>query len=178
MAPPDLDPLIDRDGPSYFDAEQLDMVIENSKSNRPQILDVWDGYPAARADLLRDLDEHAANPVVLSGDLHTAMAANLIRTSSDIPVAVELMTTSVTSPGLSAYFPAKEPNGVRDGILVQNPDIRYLNIENRGWLQVTLTSEKCTGEWYLLDTVHSRDYRSYVANTLSVKAGEIGKGLS
>jgi len=177
MGPPDLEPLIDRNAPSYFNAEQMDMVIASSKSHRPQILDVWDGYPAAKADFLQVLGALASNPVVLSGDLHTAMAANLVLASTDGPVAVEMMTTSVTSPTLSGYFPSREPNGVRDGILQQNPDLRFLDIEDHGWLCVTLTAEECTGEWNLLNTVHSRDFESRLAKKLSVKAGAVGKGL-
>jgi len=178
MEPPDLEPLVDRDGPSYFAKEQLDAVIAASKSHMPQILDVWDGYPAAREDFLRDLSQLAANPVVLSGDLHTALAADLVPAAGGAPVAVELMTTSVSSPGLSAYFPDKRPGGVRDGTLQQNPHLKFLDIRDRGWLSVTLTPEKCTGAWHLLDTVQSRNYRSRVARTLAVKAGAIDKGLS
>ena len=92
MEPPDLEPLVDRDAPSYFSPEAMDAVIQASKSHAPQILDVWEGYPAAREDFLQDLNEFATNPVVLSGDLHTSLAGNLIPACSVRPVAVELMT--------------------------------------------------------------------------------------
>lgn len=178
MEPPDLEPLVDTDKPSLFSRDDLLAVIDNSKNHAPQILDVWDGYPAAKDDLLRNLQEFAKNPVVLSGDLHTAMAANLSRTPDEPPVAVELMTPSVTSPGLSAYFPSREPHAVRDGSLAQNPHFRFLDIERRGWLRVELTRERCTGEWHLLDTVLETDFESTLAKTLAVRAGEISAGLS
>lgn len=178
MEPPDLEPLVDRNQPSSLSQETLDAVIAASKSHAPQILDVWEGYPYARARFLQELADRAANPVVLSGDLHTALAANLVPANSDRPVSVELMTTAVTSPTLTSVFPDKTPNGVRDATLKQNPNIRFLDTAHRGWLAVTLTAERCTGEWHLVDTVLDRDYKSWVETTLTVAAGKIGDGLS
>lgn len=178
MEPPDLEPLVDPDGPSYFDEETLAQVIERSKSHAPQILDVWEGYPAARADFLSDLAALAKNAVVLSGDLHTALAADLATGPGETPMAVELMTTSVTSPGLSVYFPDRTPNGVRDATLAQNPHLRFLDIEQRGWLCLTVTPVECIGEWHLVDTVLSRNYHSRLAKTLRVEAGRVGQGLT
>ncbi len=177
MEPPDLDPLVDRSAPSFFSEEDLDAVIEASKSHAPQILDVWEGYPVAREDFLRDLHQFAKNPVVLSGDLHTSLAGNLVRSGGDYPVAVELMTGAVSSPTLTSVFPDKFPNGVRDATLEQNPNIRFLDIAYRGWLLVTLTPEQCTGEWHLVDTVLSRDYKSWIENSLTVRAGKMAEGL-
>lgn len=180
VAPPDLEPLVDRNAPTALTEEELqqrDAAIAASKSHHPQAFDSWDGYPVARHDFLGDLANLATNPVVLSGDLHTALAANLVPSDGERPVAVEYMTTSVSSPGLAETFPDKTPHGVRDGLLEQNPDMKYLNITQRGWLCMTLTAEQCTGEWHLLDTVFSRDYQATLAETLSVRAGEIRKGL-
>ncbi len=177
MEPPDLEPLVDRDGPSYFSPENLDAIIKASKSHAPQVLDVWEGYPVAREQFLQDLDKFARNPVVLSGDLHTSLAANLIPNGGERPVAVELMAGPVSSPVLESVFPDKVPNGVRDATLVQNPNIRFLDIARRGWLVVTVTPSECTGEWHLVDTVLSRDYKSWSAATMKVGAGQIGKGL-
>lgn len=178
MEPPDLEPLVDRDAPSYFSPEAMDAVIQASKSHAPQILDVWEGYPAAREDFLQDLNEFATNPVVLSGDLHTSLAGNLIPAGSVRPVAVELMTGPVTSPTLTSVFPEKTPNGIRDSTLEQNPNMRFLDIAHRGWLSVTLTPETCVGDWHLVDSILTREYTSWKAATLSVRAGEISKGLA
>ena len=172
-----LEPLVDPNGPSSIPKELLQSIIERSKRNTPSVLDAWDGYPLAREDLYADLGRYATNPVVLSGDFHTNLAANLIPKDADQPVAVEFMTGTVSSPVLADVFPEYEPNSVRDATLEQNPSVKYLDTKHRGWLCLTLTKERCSGDWYLIDNILSRDYKSWHAKTLSVRAGEIGKGL-
>ncbi|MFQ6004230.1 MAG: alkaline phosphatase D family protein [Woeseia sp.] len=175
---PDFEPLIDTSKPSAIPMEQLQRIIERSKNNPPAVLDAWSGYPLARDDFYADLGKYAKNAVILSGDLHAHLAGDLIPAAADRPVAVEFLTGAVSSPVLSDALPEREPNSVRDGVLLQNPWLTYLDIKHRGWLCVTLTDDTCTGEWHLIDTVESRDYRSWLGKTLSVHAGRIGKGLS
>jgi len=177
MTSPNLEPLVDPEKPSVISQERLQRIIERSKSKPPSVLDTWDGYPLAREDLYTDLRNFAKNPVFLSGDLHTNLAAELISTNSEKPVAVEFMAGAVSSPTISDVLPDKTPNALRDGVLEQNPWLRYLDSKHRGWLCLTLTDEHCTGEWHLVDTVKSRNYRSWLDKTLTVRAGEIEKGL-
>ncbi len=177
MRSPDLEPVVNLDGPSYFSREALEAVVAQSKDNPPSFLDTWNGYPHAREDLLQDLAKYARNPLVLSGDLHTALAAELKPAGAERPVAVEFMTTSVSSPGIAAYLPETSPDSVRDATLEQNPGIRFLDIHHRGWLCLTVTPERCTGEWYFLSTVHDREYRSELARSFWVAAGRVADGL-
>jgi alkaline phosphatase D len=104
-------------------------------------------------------------------------ADTVVQKDSDKPVAVEFMVGAVSSPTISESLPDMRPNAVRDGVLEQNPWLRYLDSSHRGWLCLTLTDERCTGEWHLIDTVRSRDYKSWLDKTLTVRAGEIEKGL-
>ena len=177
MISPDLEPLVDPDKPSVISKEQVQSIIERSKHNPPSVLDTWDGYPLAREDLYADLGRYATNPVILSGDLHTSLAAELIPRNGDQPVAVEFMAGAVSSPAMIDVMPEREPNALRDGVLEQNPWFKYLDGSHCGWLMITLTQDSCTGEWYLIDNVQSRYYKSWHDKTLSVRAGEIGKGL-
>ena len=177
MISPDLEPIVDPDKPSVLPKERVQGIIERSKHNPPSVLDTWDGYPMAREDLYSDLGRYAVNPVFLSGDLHTNLAAELIPEDLDKPVAVELMAGAVSSPTISDVLPEKRPNALRDGVLEQNPDIKYLDGRHHGWLSVTLTHQECVGEWYLIDNIKSRDYKSWLDRTLVVRAGEIGKGF-
>lgn len=172
-----LEPLIDLESNAGLPREMLEQYIAASRSNPPMLLDTWNGYPIAREEFLRVLAQHARNPVVLTGDLHTAMAADLIPAGATTPVAVELMTTSVTSPGFDQYLPQVRPNAVRDATLEINPMLKYMETSRRGWLAVRFNREECTAEWRLVDTVHEPAYTVSVDRRLKVRAGEIAGGL-
>jgi alkaline phosphatase D len=174
---PDLEPLIDPDGPTYIGRERLHRTIAMSKGNPTLLLDTWDGYPVAREDLLNDLTELAANPVILSGDLHTAIAGNLTPVGQEKPVAVEFMTGSVTSPGFAEYLPEYEPGSLSAEAVKLNSGLRYMETSRRGWLCLTISKTECTGEWHLLDSVRATTYESTLDRRLTVKAGQVSRGL-
>ncbi len=177
---PDLEPLLDmsRDPNMTSEARQtLEGYIAASKGNPRLLFDTWDGYPLAREDFLATLAEHASNPVVLSGDLHTSLAGNLIPYGSDTPVAVEFMTGSVTSPGFSQYLPEVHPGAMRDATLELNPWLRYMETDRRGWVRLAVSHESVVGEWNLVSTVHDREYTATVDRRLEVRAGAIADGL-
>jgi alkaline phosphatase D len=141
------------------------------------LLDTWNGYPVAREAFLADLARFATNPVVLSGDLHTSLAGNLVPAGGTQPVSVEFLTTSVSSPGFAEYLPERRPGAVRDATLELNPALRYMETDRRGWLRIELDGDSCTGEWHLVDTVHRPAYRSHVDARLVVHAGRVAQGL-
>lgn len=66
-------------------------------------MDKWDGYPLERAEVLNALgDSGVANPVVLTGDIHSSWVTRLLRDFEDERsevVATELVCTSLTSGG-------------------------------------------------------------------------------
>lgn len=175
---PDLSPLIDLESNAGLPREQLEQYIAVSRSNPPMLLDTWNGYPVAREEFLATLGAYAENPVVLTGDLHTAMAADLVPRGGTDPVAVELMTTSVTSPGFDQYLPQVRPNAVRDATLELNAMLRYMETARRGWLLVRLDRQQCLAEWHLVDSVHQPEYEKTVDRRLRVDAGRIADGLA
>jgi alkaline phosphatase D len=174
---PDLEPLLDLERESMAPADLLARNVALSKSNPPLLLDTWDGYPAARQHFLQDLYEYANNPVVLSGDLHTPLAGNLVPWGHGKPVAVEFMTGSVTSPGFAEYLPERKPGTVRDATLALNTNLQYMETDRRGWMCLSVTPDTCVAEWHLLSTVHEQNYASEVDKRLAVRAGKIAEGL-
>ena len=174
---PELGPLLDRERPSMLPREQLDHYVALSKGSPPLVLDTWNGYPHARENLLRDLQELARNPVVLSGDLHTSMANNVFAHDGEKPVTVEIMPPAVSSPGFDEYLPLREPDALIAATQAVNPAVRYMDTRRRGWVYLTVTSEECAAEWHLIDTVHSRDYTTVVDGRFAVAAGEVATGL-
>ncbi len=178
LVSPDLEPLLDLEKGGGLPREMLERLVAVSKSNPPMVLDTWNGYPVAREEFLGALAAHARNPVVVTGDMHTSSASNLVPQGAEAPVAVELMTTSVTSPGFDEYLPQVQPNAVRDATLEVNPVLRYMETNRRGWLAVHFTQSDCIAEWHLVDTVHDRGYTKSVDKRLTVKAGGLAEGLN
>lgn len=174
---PDLEPLLDLDKPAMVSTEVLQQNIAVSKGNPPVLLDTWDGYPWARRQLLKDILRYGRNTVVLSGDLHTSIAGNVVLDDEDEAVTVEFMPTSVTSPGFAEYLPERQPGGVAAATLKQNPGMRYMETDRRGWLCMTFTHQECIGEWHLLDTITEPGYTVSVDRRLSVAAGNVAAGL-
>jgi alkaline phosphatase D len=135
----------------------------------PLNLDAWDGYPAARDRLLRSALDSNSNLVVLSGDSHNGWAFDLDLAGT--PAGAEFAGSSVTSPGLEAYAPGVAPAEVARALRVRNPALRWAELQRRGYLTLTLTRERATGEWLSLDTVRTRSTRLAGRHAMSVARG-------
>jgi alkaline phosphatase D len=85
--------------------------------------DIWDGYPVARNRILGHLlDAGTSNPVVLTGDVHSAWV-NDLKADWDDPasatIATEFVTTSITSD--NPYGPQL------GGLRLLNPHVRFFD---------------------------------------------------
>ena len=102
--------------------------------------DAWDGYPSARERLLVGIAEmRLNNAVVLGGDVHMNVAANLrVRPNDEQSpvVASEIVTTSVSSRGMGDALLAT----IRDN----NPDIRHARSDERGYTLLDVRPEGVT----------------------------------
>ncbi len=120
-----------------------------SERGRGYWTDGWDGYPAARARLLRTLERHAVrNALVLSGDVHAAYVADLHvdpeRQDSPL-VATEFCATSITSQG---------PSASRVAAIVQaNPHIRFAEGGKRGYLVIDFARAEAEARLREVETV-------------------------
>jgi alkaline phosphatase D len=127
-------------------------------------LDQWDGYPQSRTQILDQLEaERIDNLVVLTGDIHTAWALDIARDpmgdgydpdSGRGSLAVELVTTSVTSPG-----PKGEPEALRErekSIIDTRPHIKYVNLREHGYLLLDVDAERALGEYWFVDRLLER----------------------
>lgn len=115
-------------------------------------LDAWDGYPAARRRLMRSL-EQASNPVVLTGDIHRAVAAELPADLDDPTgptAAVELFCTSIGSDGDGA-----ETDDYAD-VWLSYPYVKYYHAR-RGYLLLDLTPEELIATYVAVDWVEADD---------------------
>jgi alkaline phosphatase D len=112
----------------------------------------------------------AANPLVLSGDVHTFYAAELRRdptrprSAGNPVVATEFCGTSVTS--------SSRPQERTAQYVAMNPHIRYGRSDRRGYMLMAITPERSSVLFQGLDDV--RDKASGV-QTLARFAVEDGK---
>jgi alkaline phosphatase D len=116
--------------------------------------DQWDGYVAARARLLRLLaGRRVANPVVTSGDVHSAWVNDLKADFADpdsATVATELVCTSISSA------PPRWLARAGDALLAANPHLRHLDASRRGYTRCELTPELLRADLRTVDSVRRR----------------------
>ncbi|KAI8821988.1 putative alkaline phosphatase [Fimicolochytrium jonesii] len=127
------------------------------------LLDSWDDYPAARDRLLTSMASNGIkDTVILTGDIHTAFAINAPGKAGASGL-VELVTTSVTSPGAGAIGAG--------ALKLANKSIKYANGADHGYLVTTITPEKVTGEFVMVSTIGSRTATEKVDATVVTNAG-------
>jgi alkaline phosphatase D len=139
--------------------------------------DSWDGYMAERQMVIDGLRAGAVNNVViLTGDVHSSWVGDI----TDDPnnplaynpvtgagsVATEFVVTSVTSPGA---LPA--PNTVDDGFRAINPQIKYLDLTQKGYSILDLTPERALCEYWYVSTVTESGGSETFATAFPVAAG-------
>ena len=127
--------------------------------------DQWDGYMRARERVWNTIRGGQAAPnvavdnvVVLTGDIHTSWAMDITEDPNNLAaynpndgsgsMAVEFVATSITSPGLD------ELQGAGDqGLLTQNPHMKYIELSQHGYVIVTANADRCQGDWYFVDDI-------------------------
>jgi alkaline phosphatase D len=114
--------------------------------------DGWDGYPQSRNAIYDAIERHrVSNPLVVGGDIHATVLADLKRDPRDprAPViASEVCGTSISSQGA--------PQADSDAALVNNPQFRFVRSDRRGYCLLTLDRDAQV-EVRALDTVKRRD---------------------
>jgi alkaline phosphatase D len=148
---PEIAALIDQSNEANRLRTQV--ALAAGQAGLPYGLDQWDGYPAARGRLLASALEADANLIVLAGDSHNAWAFDLDHLGT--PAGVEFAGQSVSSPGLEARV-RSDPAAFARTVAEHNPQLRWADTSRRGYLTVTLTPERATGEFALLETVRER----------------------
>ncbi|NHC46639.1 alkaline phosphatase D family protein [Motilibacter aurantiacus] len=135
-------------------------------------MDAWDGYAASRNRVLAGFQERGvANPVVLTGDIHTHWANELkadFSTSSSRTVGVELVCTSITSNGDGTETPSFGP-----AVMAENPHIKFAG-NRRGYVLTSITPDELRADFRALDYVTRADAPVRTQATFVVEAGNPG----
>jgi alkaline phosphatase D len=115
--------------------------------------DAWDAYTAVRSRIFNHIEQKGVpNPVVLTGDMHSAWAANLEKNFNDTTrtdvLATEFCATSISS-GLSAGWDSTYKNAFgRKG----NTHVKFYDGRTGGYGLCTVDKDKWTTEYYLAGT--------------------------
>jgi alkaline phosphatase D len=115
------------------------------------VMDFWDGYKPARDRLFAEITRRGvSNPVVLTGDMHRHLAADL-KADFDDPdsptIGVEFVGTSISTKKDGEDLDASGRN-----LLAANPHIKFTSYQ-RGYVRCTLTRETCHADFRVLPYV-------------------------
>jgi alkaline phosphatase D len=135
--------------------------------------DGWDGYPMARQHLFDTLHASgAANPLILSGDVHSFFASELSRnparprSPSNPLLATEFCGTSVTSPS--------RPQARTEQYVSMNHSIKYGRSDKRGFMLLHLTPADTTVHFLALNDVQDAGSGIATAASFVVANGKPG----
>lgn len=164
---PDLEALVDMDAPNLLSREALEGFVSFSKLNPLFLNDSWEGYQTARQQFVEALAESQTAAVVLTGDIHMTVAADILN-DEDV-VAHELVTPSVTSPGMDRVFPSKSEGSVDRGFEEQNEGIRHLKSGGHGWLRLEISMSDLQAEWRYVSNVLGKEFESIHGKRASIR---------
>ena len=132
--------------------------------------DGWDGYPKARERLLGHIAQRRiANPLVLGGDVHASVVADLKVNFDDTAspvVATEFVGTSISSQGPGAKF--------SEAARQANPHLKFHNGTRRGYTTFDLTPDQCHVRLRALSRVSDPQATISDLATFVVESGKAG----
>ncbi|MHA6288897.1 alkaline phosphatase D family protein [Maricaulis sp. CAU 1757] len=147
--------------------------IQRTRFGLPLNTDMWDGYAAERERLYAALKGSGADIVTLTGDVHSFWVNDLVDADGERR-GTELVGASVTSPAPFASYAAP---GVDYGQLMveANRDVRYCNMEEFGYIRLTLEAEEARADYVSVSSILQRDYRAGVAASWRLEPGRDGQ---
>jgi alkaline phosphatase D len=134
--------------------------------------DRWDSFPAERAWLYAEMGESHSEVVVLSGDVHVAVDADL--ESEGRTVAHEWTTSSITSQNLAdklGWAKNVESRPIVDHLVETFPDLHWVDTDSHGFLVVTVDGDTASCEWWSLDTVEHPSDGASVGHSSTLRTG-------
>ena len=135
-------------------------------------MDQWNGYHAARQRFLEFLrDRKPANPVVITGDIHSNWVNDLkpefYKENSPV-VATEFVGTSITSGGDGSDVRPTTPT-----MLAENPHIKFFNAQ-RGYVRCSLTPDRWQSDYKVVAAVSKPDEPVSTRASFVVENGKPG----
>lgn len=132
-------------------------------------MDHWAGYDVSRRRLLECLASRpGANPVVLTGDVHSNWVNDVRETPDGPTVATELVGTSLTTGGDGQDFPRP-----MEAVLSDNPFVRFYN-EQRGYVVCDVTPARLQADYRVVDAVTAPGAPCHTRASVVIESGRPG----
>lgn len=132
-------------------------------------MDKWDGYDATRERLFKTLEQQGtANPVILSGDVHTHWAAD-VKARPDDPASANL-GTELTASSITSGGDGSAELDFWQTIRADNPQIHY-HSNRRGYIASDVTKDGWTADFKTVRSVTRRDVSAETGQTAMIEAG-------
>ncbi len=148
------------------------LLRRNEQDEELWLMDIWDGYPHERDELLTRLrTADTPNPIVLTGDIHSNWVNDLLSDFTDEEsevIATEFVGTSLTSGG-----DGSDTTSTTAQTLSDNPHIKFYN-RQRGYVSCHLTKDLWQSDYRILDKVTEAGHPIRTRASFVVEAGNPG----
>jgi alkaline phosphatase D len=139
----------------------MSTIVEGTGESPRHYTDAWAGYPPARERLYAALARHrTANPIVLTGDIHSFWVNDLANAAGK-PVGVELVTSSIAT---STYNKA--------AVLPLNPQTLFHDGQHNGYVRCELRADKLRAEIVTIDDRSDPRSGRSVAASFEISSGD------
>ncbi|MFD4534006.1 alkaline phosphatase D family protein [Kitasatospora sp. NPDC058397] len=141
--------------------------------------DQWDGYTHDRRELLGHLKTNGiTNTVFLTGDIHSAWAADVPNEAATYPlsgsVATEFVVTSVTSDNVDDLLkvaPQTVSLAAGTAIKAANPHVKWVDLDSHGYGVLDITPEQTQMDYYVLSDRTRKDATSSWTRSYRTRTG-------
>jgi alkaline phosphatase D len=135
-------------------------------------MDQWDGYQEARRRITSFLAaRRPSNPVVITGDIHSAWVHD-IKTDFDDP-ASDTVATEFIGPSITSDFPAFLIDFVR-AVLPENPHARFFDARFHGYTRCEVTPGQWKTDFRAVPTILDDTAEAFTLASFVVLDGQPG----
>lgn len=180
---PDLVALGILPDPAAADAPYSSAAIDSARllaakgrAGLPFYPDTWDGYPWARERLYDTARAAGATDLVfLTGDSHSFWA-NSLRDAAGRPAGLELGTAGITSPGdfVESGFSEDLSRRLDQAFADYVPEVNWTDNMHQGYVRLDLRRAGAEATFVAVDTVRSREFRSFIVNRFQIVRDSAG----
>jgi alkaline phosphatase D len=138
----------------------------------PKNFDSWDGYPAEKNKLKKFILENKIKDVVfVTGDMHSSWAIEAT-SPREKPLAIELVTTSISSANGDEFNPVDSVKKSETTTLKLNPQVKFIDNRHHGYLLLSIKPSAIKAEWWFVETVRIPETDEFLGKSFSVKKGD------